>query len=138
MSEQTDFNNKIIAEFRANGGKVGAPFAGANMILLTTKGAKSGATYTTPLVYSKDGERIVVIASMGGAPKSPAWYHNLVAHPTPTVEVGMETFDCDATEAKAAERNRLFAQQAAIMPNFDEYAKKTTRVIPVMVLTRKK
>ena len=138
MSEQTDFNNKIMAEFRANGGKVGAPFAGANMILLTTKGAKSGTVSTTPLVYSQDGENIVIIASMGGAPKSPAWYHNLVANPNPTVEVGTETFECLATEASGAERERLYAQQAAGMPAFSEYAKKTTRVIPVMVLSRKK
>ena len=137
MAEPNEFNKKIIDEFHANAGVVGAPFAGMKMILITTKGAKTGQVTTTPLVYSKDGERIVIIASMGGAPKSPAWYHNLVANPEVEVEVGTEKFTVVASEAKGAERDSLFAKQAAVMPAFAEYEKKTTRKIPLMLLTRK-
>lgn len=137
MAEPNEFNKKIIDEFHANAGVVGAPFAGMKMILITTKGAKTGQVTTTPLVYSKDGERLVIIASMGGAPKSPAWYHNLVANPEVEVEVGTEKFTVVASEAKGAERDSLFAKQAAIMPAFAEYEKKTTRKIPLMLLTRK-
>lgn len=137
MAEPNEFNKKIIDEFHANAGVVGAPFAGMKMILITTKGAKTGQVTTTPLVYSKDGERLVIIASMGGAPKSPAWYHNLVANPEVEVEVGTEKFTVVASEAKGAERDSLFAKQAAVMPAFAEYEKKTTRKIPLMLLTRK-
>ncbi len=137
MAEPNEFNKKIIDEFHANAGVVGAPFAGMKMILITTKGAKTGQVTTTPLVYSKDGERLVIIASMGGAPKSPAWYHNLVANPEVEVEVGTEKFTIVASEAKGAERDSLFAKQAAVMPAFAEYEKKTTRKIPLMLLTRK-
>ncbi len=137
MAEPNEFNKKIIDEFHANAGVVGAPFAGMKMILITTKGAKTGQVTTTPLVYSKDGERLVIIASMGGAPKSPAWYHNLVANPEIEVEVGTEKFTVVASEAKGAERDSLFAKQAAVMPAFAEYEKKTTRKIPLMLLTRK-
>ena len=137
MAEPNEFNKKIIDEFHANAGVVGAPFAGMKMILITTKGAKTGQVTTTPLVYSKDGERLVIIASMGGAPKSPAWYHNLVANPEIEVEVGTEKFTVVASEAKGAERDSLFAKQAAVMPVFAEYEKKTTRKIPLMLLTRK-
>ena len=137
MAEPNEFNKKIIDEFHANAGVVEAPFAGMKMILITTKGAKTGQVTTTPLVYSKDGERLVIIASMGGAPKSPAWYHNLVANPEVEVEVGTEKFTVVASEAKGAERDSLFAKQAAVMPAFAEYEKKTTRKIPLMLLTRK-
>ncbi len=137
MAEPNEFNKKIIDEFHANAGVVGAPFAGMKMILITTKGAKTGQVTTTPLVYSKDGERLVIIASMGGAPKSPAWYHNLVANPEIEVEVGTEKFTVVASEAKGAERDSLFAKQAAVMPAFADYEKKTTRKIPLMLLTRK-
>jgi deazaflavin-dependent oxidoreductase (nitroreductase family) len=131
-----EFNRGIIDEFRTNGGKVGGPFEGAPMILITHTGAKSGKTYTTPLVHTTDGDRLVIIASMGGAPTSPAWFHNLVANPTVEVEVGDERFTARATVAEGDERQRLFDQQAALMPNFDEYQEKTSRVIPVVVLTR--
>lgn len=135
-SNPNDFNQQVIAEFRANGGKVGGPFAGSPMLLLTTTGAKSGQSRTTPLVYTTDGDRIVIIASKGGAPTNPAWYHNLVANPTATVEIGTETFQARATVAEGAERERLFNQQAAQMPGFAEYQKKTTRQIPVVILER--
>ena len=136
MAEPNAFNKRIIDEFRANGGKVGAPFAGAPMILITTKGAKTGQLTTTPLVYNTDGDRMTIIASMAGAPKNPAWYHNLVAHPEIEVEVGTEKIKVTATEAKGAERDALYAKQAAKFPAFSDYEKKTTRRIPVLVLTR--
>src|ERR1043165_6295351 len=133
---QTDFNLAIIKEFRENGGETFGPFKGRPLLLLTTKGAKSGNELTVPVVYTRDGDRYVIIASMGGAPKSPAWYHNLVANPEVTLEVGTEKFQAKASVAQSPERERLYAAQAAIMPAFTEYQQKTTRVIPVVVLTR--
>ena len=133
-----EFNKKVIDEFHANGGKVGGQFAGAPMIIVTHTGAKSGKTYTSPLVYSKDGDRYVIIASKAGAPKNPSWYHNLVAHPEVTVEIGTEKFKAKAHEAKGPERDRLFEAQAKMMPQFNEYQKKTARKIPVIVLERAK
>ncbi len=131
-----EFNKQVIAEFRANEGKVGGAFAGAAMVLLTMKGAKSGEERTIPLVYSRDGDNVVIIASMGGAPKHPAWFLNLKANPEVTVEVGTEKFRARAVVPEGAERDRLFNQQAALMPNFAEYQQKTTRVIPAVVLER--
>jgi deazaflavin-dependent oxidoreductase (nitroreductase family) len=135
-SNPNDFNNNVIAEFRANGGKVGGPFAGSPMLLLTTTGAKSGQPRTTPLVHTMDGDHIVIIASKGGAPTNPDWYHNLVANPTATVEMGTEKFQVRARVAEGEERQRLYDQQAALMPGFAEYQKKTTRQIPVVILER--
>jgi len=134
---QTDFNRQIIEEFRANGGETTGPFKGRPLLLLTTTGAKSGEKHTTPLVYSKDGERTVVIASMGGAPKNPLWFVNLRENPDVTLEVGAEKFEAIASVAESPERERLYAAQAATMPAFAEYEQKTTRKIPVVVLTRK-
>ncbi len=131
-----DFNKGIIEEFRRNQGKVGGPFQGAPVLLLTTKGAKSGRQHTTPLMYLPDGERIVVFASMGGAPKNPAWYHNLVANPVTTVEANGEKFEAKATVAQGDERDKLFARQSKAYPQFAEYQQKTTRRIPVIVLER--
>jgi deazaflavin-dependent oxidoreductase (nitroreductase family) len=131
-----DFNTKIIEEFRANAGKVGGAFEGAPMVLLTTKGAKSGKPHTTPLVYLKDDDRIVVFASMGGAPKNPAWYHNVSVNADVTVEVGTDKYDAKAIVTKGAERDELFAKQVALIPTFGEYQKRTTRTIPVIVLER--
>jgi len=131
------FNQGLIKEFRANGGKaVSGPFVNAPLLLLTTTGAKSGKPFTTPLVYTKDGDRIVIIASKGGFPTNPAWFHNLKAHPTVTLEVGKEKFQAKATITKDPERQRLFDAQAKVMPNFNEYQKNTTRQIPVIVLER--
>jgi deazaflavin-dependent oxidoreductase (nitroreductase family) len=135
---QSDFNLKMIEEFRANGGETSGPFKGRPLLLLTTKGAKSGEERTTPLVYSRDGERVVVIASMGGAPKHPAWFHNISADPEVTVEIGTEKFAARASVPEGEERDRLYAQQAATMPAFNEYQEKTTRRIPVVVLERAK
>jgi deazaflavin-dependent oxidoreductase (nitroreductase family) len=131
-----DFNRTVIEEFRAPQGQVGGGFAGAPVLLLTTTGAKTGRRHTTPLVYLADGERWAVIASMGGAPKHPAWYHNVVANPRVTVEVGAEAFEATATVAPEPERTRLFRAQAELRPNFADYEQKTTRVIPVVVLER--
>jgi deazaflavin-dependent oxidoreductase (nitroreductase family) len=135
-SELNDFNQKVISEFRANQGKVGGQYANRPLLLLTTTGAKSGKTYTNPLAYTKDGDRFVVIASFGGAPQNPSWYHNLVANPEVTVEVGSERFQAKATVATGEERQRLYNRQAEQIPAFAEYQKKTTRQIPVIVLTR--
>jgi deazaflavin-dependent oxidoreductase (nitroreductase family) len=136
MSQMSEFNRRIIEEFRANGGKVGGQFANAPMLLLTTKGARSGKTYTTPLVYSRDGKRIVVIASKAGAPTNPDWYHNLIANPVVTVELGSEKFQAKAAPTSGEERERLFNRQAEQMPVFADYRKRTTRQIPVIALER--
>jgi deazaflavin-dependent oxidoreductase (nitroreductase family) len=131
------FNKQIVEEFRANDGKVGGMFEGKNVLLLTTIGAKSGEERLSPLAYTRDGDRYVVAASMGGAPKNPAWYHNLVANPKVTVEVGTEKFEATATViADRAERDRLYAGMIAHAEGFAEYEKKTTRVIPIVVLER--
>jgi deazaflavin-dependent oxidoreductase (nitroreductase family) len=134
----SDFNENVINEFRANGGKVGGPFEGAPMMLLTTTGAKSGRARTSPVVYTRDGDRFVIIASKAGAPTNPDWFHNLVASPEVTAEVGTETFPARATVTSGEERARLYDAQAALMPGFAEYAQKTTREIPVVVLDRLK
>jgi deazaflavin-dependent oxidoreductase (nitroreductase family) len=132
-----DFNRKVIEEFRANEGKVGGPFEGAPVLLLTSTGAKSGEQRTTPVVYQKDGERMVIFASKAGAPNNPAWFHNLVANPTATVEVGPDTVEVDAIVAEGDERERLFQRQKELMPQFAEYEQKTTRQIPVVALQPK-
>ena len=134
--DPNDFNARIIAEFRANGGKVGPPFEGAPMVLLTTTGARSGQERVNPLVYTADGDRVVVIASKAGAPTNPDWYHNVRANPTVKVEIGEETYAATATVVEGDERDRLFAAQADLMPGFKDYEKATDRVIPVVVLER--
>lgn len=138
MTTRNDFNQGIIEEFRANGGVVGGPFAGAPMILLATTGAKSGHRRINPLVYLPDGDRFIIIASKGGAPTHPDWYHNLVAHPDTTVEVGTETIPVTAEVLAGEERDRLYAKQAALRPAFAEYETKTARKIPVVALHRRK
>lgn len=136
MSDGNDWNRAIIEEFRANGGRVGGQFAGASMLLLTTTGARTGKQHTTPLVYTTDGDRLIAIASKAGAPTHPDWYHNLVANPIVTLEVGPETFQARAAVAPPGERDRLYAAQAALMPGFAEYQKQTTRTIPVVTFER--
>jgi deazaflavin-dependent oxidoreductase (nitroreductase family) len=136
MTDFNEFNRNIIDEFRSNGGKVSGMFAGAPLVLVTHTGAKSGQRRTTPVVYTTDGDRIVIIASKGGSPENPAWYHNLVAHPEVTVELPGETFPARATEVTGDERDRLFQAQADLMPNFAEYQSKTNRTIPVFVIER--
>ncbi len=131
------FNERVIDDFRAHEGQIrSGPFAGRSLLLLTTRGAKTGDGRTSPLAYSLDGDRLAVIASKGGAPTSPAWYHNLRTRPDVTVELGPEKFRARATVAGDAERRRLYDQHAAKMPAFAEYEKRTTRKIPVVVLQR--
>jgi len=134
VPDANDFNQSIVDEFRANGGKVGGPFEGAPMLLLTTTGAKSGQARTAPLVYLPDGDRYVVFASKAGAPTNPDWYHNLVANPSVSVEVGSDRTDADAVVLTGEERDQLFATRAERMPGFKDYQDKTTRVIPVISL----
>jgi deazaflavin-dependent oxidoreductase (nitroreductase family) len=130
-----DFNAKVIDEFRANGGRVGGSFESMPILLLHHTGAKSGVQRINPLAYHEDGERYVIFASKGGAPANPAWYHNLKAHPDTTIEVGTQTLPVRASEATDGERDRLFNEQAERLPQFGEYAEKTSRTIPVIVLT---
>src|SRR5260370_8180216 len=126
-----------MKEFRANGGKaISGPCVNAPLLRLTTTGAKSGKPFTTPLVYNKDGDRIVIIASKGGFPTHPAWYHNLKAHPTTTIELGKEKFQAKATITKDPERQPLFDAQAKLMPAFNEYQQPTTPPIPLTSLKR--
>ena len=132
--QMKSFNQQVIDEFRANGGETTGPFAGAPLLLLNSTGAKSGETRTSPVVHTRDGDNYIIIASKAGAPTNPDWYHNLVANPRATIEVGTETITVDAHAAEGAERTRLYDAQAAVMPNFAEYATLTTREIPVMVL----
>jgi len=133
----SDFNQATIDEFRANDGKVGGYFAGANMLLLHTIGAKSGQPRTNPMVYVTDGDRLVVIASKGGDDRNPDWYYNLLANPNVTVELGSEKFQARATAVTAEpERSRLYAKMVEHRPGFADYEQKTTRKIPAVVLER--
>jgi deazaflavin-dependent oxidoreductase (nitroreductase family) len=127
----------LITAFRSNGGKITeGPFAGRTVLLLTTIGAKSGQERLAPVVYTRDGDRIVIVASKGGAPTNPSWFLNLVANPVVTVELGAEKFRARATVAEGAERDRLYAAHAAVYPGFLDYVAKTSRVIPVVILER--
>lgn len=136
MSQPVNFNETVIAEFRANGGKVGSHFANANVLLLHTTGAKSGAARVNPLVYFKDGERIVIAASKAGAPTNPDWYHNILAHPIVTVEIGNDRYQARAVVADAAERDRIYEQIGRENAGFAQYQQQTSRKIPVIVLER--
>lgn len=132
----SEYNQKIIKEFRGNAGKVGGPWEGRDLLLLTTKGRKTGREYTTPIVFTRDGDRLLVYASQGGAPTHPDWYLNLARDPHVTVELGTERYDAIATPLEGEERDREFAAQAARVRAFAEYQEKTPRVIPVVALTR--
>ena len=131
------YNQTLVDDFRANSGKstIGH-FVGRQMMVLTTTGAKSRATRVTPLAYSVDDGNVVIVASMGGADKHPAWFLNLEANPTVTVEVGTEKYKAHARITKGGERQRLYAQHADLHPSLHDYVTKTTRVIPVIVLER--
>ncbi len=131
-----EFNRNLIQDIRANGKATSGPFEGRDVLILTTRGAKSNEKRETPLVYSRDGDHYVIIASKGGAPTHPSWYHNLVAHPEVTVETGAEKFKARAHIAQGDEYERLYLQHADINPGFHDYRKKTTRKIPVIVLER--
>jgi deazaflavin-dependent oxidoreductase (nitroreductase family) len=151
-----DWNARMIEEFRANGGKLGGPFEGAPLVLLTTTGAKTGQQRVNPMMYQAEaglpvsdnessgdgrasfaaGDQIYVFASKAGAPTNPDWYHNLVANPHVTVERGTEVYRAVATPVTGAERDRIYALQAERYPGFAEYQEKTTRTIPVVSLAR--
>lgn len=130
----TDFNQQIIEEFRANHGRVGGPFEGARLLLLTTTGARTGTRHTTPVGNLPDIGRSLVIASAGGAPTHPAWYHNLRAHPRVTVEDGVFTYQADADVLDGEERDRIFARAVEADPGWAAYQAKTSRIIPVVAL----
>ncbi len=132
-----NFNQQIITEFRGNSGQVGGMFEGMPLLLLHHVGVKSGAARVAPLAYLADDGRYVIFASKAGAPENPGWYHNLKASPETTVEIGEESIAVTVAEATGAERERLFATQAAKSPQFADYQAKTERQIPVMVLTPK-
>jgi len=144
-------NQAVIKEFRAKQGKVVGlmeetpdlqalasklDILGQPLLLLTMAGAKTGRTLVRPVCYSRDGHRLVIIASRGGDPRNPPWYYNLVANPVVIVEVGTEKFKAKATQVYGAERDRLFAEAAKRMPLFSEYQNKTERQIPLLILTR--
>lgn len=131
-----DFNQQVIEEFRANAGRVGGPFEGGRLILLTTTGARTGARRTNPVGYLPDGERILVIASAGGAPRHPDWFHNLVANPVVQVEDGVFTYEAEATVLDGPEHDRMWARAVESDPGWAEYQAKTTRRIPVVALTQ--
>src|SRR6476661_10429574 len=139
MSEQwKNWNQQVIDEFRANDGKVGGQFAGANLLILRTVGAKSGQLRESPVAYfPEDDGSMVVVASKGGAPTNPAWYHNLKANPRFEVEVGTETFTVEAEELSPEERAKVWPQIVSERPGFGDYEQKTTRVIPVFRLRRR-
>jgi deazaflavin-dependent oxidoreductase (nitroreductase family) len=134
MSDAVDWNSKIIEEFRANQGKVGGPFKSSPIALLHTTGAKTGAERVNPMMYlDVEGHRYV-FASKAGADTNPDWYHNLIAHPDVSVEVGTDTYTAVASPVTGAERDRIYAEQALRYPGFAEYQAKTDRVIPVVEL----
>lgn len=136
MSDPNDWNARIIEEFRTNEGRVGGNFAGAPVLLLHTRGARSGAERVNPMMYLEENGRCYVFASKAGAPTNPDWYHNLVANPDVTVEMGAETFPARAVVLIGAERDRVYARQAELYPGFREYQERTRRVIPVVELVR--
>ena len=133
----SDWNKAIIEEFRANKGKVGGQFEHTNLLLLHTKGAKSGLERINPVAYFTDGNRYVVIASKGGADTDPDWYRNLLADPDVSVEVGTEQFPAVAVVPSEPERTTLYEKMEAINPGFTQYKHKTSRIIPVVTLRRK-
>ena len=134
MSDVNDWNKGIIEEFRANGGKVGGQFERAPLLLLHTTGAKSGQARVNPVMYQADGDSLVVFASKAGAPTSPDWFHNLVANPRASVEVGDRTVNVSAQIVDGETRERLWSRQKELYPGFADYESKTTRQIPVVVL----
>jgi deazaflavin-dependent oxidoreductase (nitroreductase family) len=136
----SDWNNKVVTEFRENKGVVGGPFTGAKLLLLTTVGAKTGEKRVSPMMYFPDGDLRIVVASKGGHPKHPAWYHNLMANPSVHVEAavdgGIEEYDALASPLVGDERDARYAEIARERPQFGEYQKKTERTIPLIALQR--
>ena len=135
MNEWNERNKRVIDEFRAHAGQVGGAFQNRTLLLLHTKGARSGQERINPVIYIKDGDRWVVTAHKGGAPTNPDWYYNLLANPLVTVEVGMETFQARAEVAQGPDCTRLYDKMVELLHSFGEYRRKTARSIPVIVLT---
>ena len=134
MTEATDWNSRIIAEFRANGGRIGGQFEGAPLLLLHTVGAKSGQERVNPVMYRAVGDGFAVFATKAGAPTNPDWYHNLLANPRVSAEIGTQTIEADARVADEQERAPIWAAQKQAYPGFADYEQKTTRQIPVVIL----
>ena len=134
MADPNDWNAQIIEEFRANGGKLGGMFEGANMLLLLHKGAKSGTERVNPLGYQRVGDAYAVFGSKAGATSNPDWYHNLIANPPAKIEVGVETIDVVARVAVGDERSEIWERQKESVPQFAEYEKTANRDIPVVIL----
>jgi deazaflavin-dependent oxidoreductase (nitroreductase family) len=132
----SDWNTRVIEEFRANAGKVGGNFEGAPMLILHTTGAKTGRERVNPLVYQAVGDDLAIFASKGGAPDNPDWFHNIVAHPDVTVEIGADTVPMRARVAGSDEREPIWSRQKRLMPGFADYEANTSRQIPVVVLER--
>ena len=135
MSERNDFNAKIIKEFRENDGVVGGRFKDMRLLLLHTTGAKTGQEHLNPVATIEHGDQYVIVASKGGAPDHPDWYHNLVANPQVTIELGRQTLEARAEVTEEPERTELFNKVASQYPGFKEYERRTERVIPVIKLT---
>ena len=135
-SALADFNQAIIDEFRANGGVVGGPFEGATLLLLHTTGAKSGQPRVSPLAYLTVDGKMIIIGSYAGAPKDPAWVHNLRAHPRAHIEVGTDAYDVAVRELPAGERDATYPKVTEMAPAFAEYQAKTSRAIPLFEITR--
>lgn len=131
-----EMNQKVIEEFRANGGQAGGIFEGKPLVLVHHTGAKSGTERITPLVPLVDNDRIFIFASKAGADTNPDWFHNLVANPDTTVELGTETFAVTARVLSGSERDEVYAKQVAVQPQFGDYQQKTSRTIPVVELQR--
>lgn len=136
VNDLKDFNSRIIAEFRANGGKVGPPFEGATLLLLTTTGAKSGQPRLAPLAYLQIDDMMIIVGSKAGSDSNPDWVHNLRAHPPAHIEVGTDAYDVIARELPLDERNDIYPKVVAAAPGFGEYQVKTNRVIPLFELQR--
>jgi deazaflavin-dependent oxidoreductase (nitroreductase family) len=134
MSSPGNWNQSIIEEFRNHGGKVGGPFEGATLLLLHTRGARTGQERVNPVTYQVDGDRLAVFGSKSGAATNPDWYYNLLANPTVTVEIGTETREMVARVAKGEERERIWTKQKHDYPGFADYERKTSRAIPVIIL----
>ena len=137
MADPNEFNAQVIAEFRANAGEVGGALAGAPVLLLHSRGAKSGEARLHPLMYQAVGDDFAIFASYAGAPRHPAWFHNLVAHPQTTVEMGREVVAVTARVTAGAEREAIWSAQKQRYPFFADYEAKTDREIPVVVLERR-
>jgi deazaflavin-dependent oxidoreductase (nitroreductase family) len=130
-----DFNDALITEYRATGGKVGGPYAGAELLVLHTLGAKTGKPLLCPVTYRKEGDTYYVFASYSGNPKNPAWYHNLIANPDTVIEIGEMTVPIHATEIRGEERSEIYNRHASKYALFATYPGKTDRTIPVLALT---